>query len=42
MYTGWRETYDYYYKRDVKPLLTNMYQFTMEHEDFKYIYAEVS
>lgn len=39
---GWKETYDHYYERDVKPLLTNMYQFTLEHEDFKYIYAEVS
>ncbi|KAL5259635.1 hypothetical protein ACHWQZ_G009923 [Mnemiopsis leidyi] len=39
---GWIETYDYYYTRDVRRLLTNLYQFAMEHHDFKYIYAEVS
>ena len=39
---GWIETYDYYYTRDVRRLLTNLYQFAMEHSDFKYIYAEVS
>ncbi|XP_063675367.1 alpha-mannosidase 2x-like [Bolinopsis microptera] len=39
---GWLETYTKYYKTEVKPLLTNLYQWAMDHQDFKYIYAEVS
>ena len=39
---GWGQTYMSYYMSRVRHLLTNLYQFTMSHGDFKYIYAEVS